>query len=93
MVPLLIGSIVLLLLALAAVVAFLVLDLGGTPGGAPVITQVVPRETAAPAMLTPEPASIAVGEIEAGWQPFEGAVARHPVEAWGWGSVTTEGGF
>lgn len=93
MVPLLIGSIVLLLLALVAVVAFLVLDLGGTPGEAPVITQVIPRETAAPAMLTPEPAGRAVGEIETGWQPVDEANAQRPLENQGWSSGRTERGF
>jgi serine/threonine protein kinase len=92
LVPLLIGGIVILLLAMAAVVAFLVLDLGGTPGEAPVITQVIPRETAAPAMLTPEPVGGAAGDIQTGWQPIEDANAQRPLELREWSDSTTEGG-
>ena len=82
LVPLLIGGIVILVIALAAVAAFLLFDLGGTPGQAPVITQVVPRETAAPAMLTPEPVDMATGEIQAGWQIVENANPHRPLEVW-----------
>jgi eukaryotic-like serine/threonine-protein kinase len=92
LVPLLIGGIVVLLLALAAVVAFLILDLGGTPGQAPVITQVIPRETAAPAMLTPEPVDMSMGEIQADWQLVEDANADRLLEAWKSSGAPSEGG-
>jgi eukaryotic-like serine/threonine-protein kinase len=88
LVPLLIGGIVVLLIALAAVAAFLVFDLGGTPGEAPVVTQVIPREPAAPAMLTPEPLDAPTGEIQADWHLAVDADAHHPLDVW-----NTDGGL
>jgi serine/threonine protein kinase len=93
LVPLLVGGIVILLLAMAAVVVFLVLDLGGAPGESPVITQVVPRGTAAPAMVTPEPVGGMVGGPYTGWQPLGEEKARHSLELSGWSSATTGVGF
>jgi hypothetical protein len=66
MVPVLIGGIVLLLLALVAIVAAIMLS--GESGPPPEVTRVVPRDSGAPAIITPEPLVLRDGDGQAGWQ-------------------------
>ncbi len=72
MVPLLLVGIVLLILALAVIVAAVALGGGGGGDATPVIeTRVVPRGTAVPAVITPEPVGLLDGGPQPGWHVVE----------------------
>ncbi|MEJ2212249.1 MAG: protein kinase, partial [Anaerolineae bacterium] len=75
LVPVLIGGIVLLVLALVAIVAAVLLS--GGSGPAPEYTRVVPRATAAPAIITPEPLGLREGDAGAAWRVVEDPWLQH----------------
>lgn len=79
MVPLLIGGIVLLLLALVAIVAAIMLS--GESGPPPEVTRVVPRGAGVPAIVTPEPLVLQDGDGQAGWQVVADPWIQHEREA------------
>lgn len=83
LVPILIGGIILLVLALAAIVAALLLGGdGGADATRPVVTEVIPRGTEVPAIITPEPLGLLDGGSQSGWHVVEDPEVQRELESW-----------